>query len=687
MTAELVRGQNHPLDRTRLEIRIAAGGPVVSGVTLADERGALTGVEAVAHPGAPRRTGIEVPRQAAAEHRIAVDLDALAADVHRVSVLLALPVGIGGPTDFGAAAAPFVAVTGLDGTGIASYTLTDLGAESAVVAVELYRRQGAWKVRAVGQGYAGGLAAMLQDQGLPQAAELAAEIQEAVRDGLARSIPAPDPAPTPPATTAPAITPPEAAAPAPTPPASTPPANSTPTPVNYHHPNRRPSTPPPPQNTPTPAEAPHTQAPHTQAPHPEAPPTPVAGDAPGRTADERLYNQVWGIFEDLSRTVAAYRSAMDFAQSRLAKELDEVNADPRNRVGPAADAARAAAHDKHARLAAQAREVLDRDLAQLTAEAGVVEPALPPALADWSSPVWHGYRVPGDHPIAVRLGDLRLPECPDLRVPMLVRLPMNRGLWVDSGTPAMFRGEGAPDGFADSFGPDAFGSDAFGPDGFGNGPDGGEPLDAAEVRRRALDTAVTLAARLLAAHPAGELTLRVIDPAGAAAPALAPLLETGALREAPAAGAQGVAAVLGELTRRVDLVQMAVRNQAAESLPPDLDTAEQLLIVHDFPHGFDDRAVNQLRYLADEGPSVGVHLLMVADRAEAREYGPVLDPLWRSLLRITPVPDAHLADPWVGHAWTYEPSRVPEGSQVLRQVLTDLAEARRARGHSRTSES
>ncbi|WP_031018452.1 TerD family protein, partial [Streptomyces rimosus] len=247
MTAELVRGQNHPLDRTRLEIRIAAGGPVVSGVTLADERGALTGVEAVAHPGAPRRTGIEVPRQAAAEHRIAVDLDALAADVHRVSVLLALPVGIGGPADFGAAAAPFVAVTGLDGTGIASYTLTDLGAESAVVAVELYRRQGAWKVRAVGQGYAGGLAAMLQDQGLPQAAELAAEIQEAVRDGLARAIPAPDPATTPPAAAASAITPPAAAAPAPTPPAI-----SAPAPINYHHPNRRPTTPPPPRNTPTP---------------------------------------------------------------------------------------------------------------------------------------------------------------------------------------------------------------------------------------------------------------------------------------------------------------------------------------------------------------------------------------------------------------------------------------------------
>ncbi|KOG70889.1 hypothetical protein ADK38_40785 [Streptomyces varsoviensis] len=129
---------------------------------------------------------------------------------------------------------------------------------------------------------------------------------------------------------------------------------------------------------------------------------------------------------------------------------------------------------------------------------------------------------------------------------------------------------------------------------------------------------------------------------------------------------------LARLTHRVDLVQMAVRSGAVDSLPPDLDIADQLLIVNDFPHGFDDRAVNQLRYLADEGPSVGVHLMMVADRQDAREYGPVLDPLWRSLLRLTPVPDDHLADPWVGHAWTYEPPSVPQGSEVLGQVLREV---------------
>ncbi|MFB1045961.1 TerD family protein [Streptomyces chrestomyceticus] len=688
MTAELVRGQNHPLDRTRVEIRIAAGGPVVAGVTLADERGGLAGAEAVAHPGAPRRDGVEVPRQAAAEHRIAVDLGALPAAVHRASVLLALPVGIGGPAVFGAAAAPFVAVTGLDGTELASYTLVDLDAETAVVAVELYRRQGAWKVRAVGQGYAGGLAALFQDQGLPQAtgAGLAAEIQEAVRSGHARSVPVPTAS----SSSTTASSSPTSASPSST--AASAPAKS-PGPVDYRHPQRRTSNPPRPpqprQNTPAPPPPPPTSP--TSAPTPASAPTtppsgdaqpaaPVAGDAAGRTPEERLYNQVWGMFEDLARTVAAYRSAMDFAQSRLAKELDAVNADPRNRMGAAAEEARAAAHDKHARLAAQAREVLDRDLGQLTAEAEVVEPALPPAFASWSSPVWQGYRPPEEYPTAVRLGDLRLPECPDLRIPMLVRLPMNRGLWIDSGRPETFAGAETADGaYGSSFGLDGL-------DGLAGGPDGAGPLDAAEVRRRAVDTAVTLAARLLAVHPVGELTVHVIDPAGSAAPALAPLLETGALREPPATGAQGVTAVLGGLTRRVDLVQMAVRNQAAEALPPDLDTAEQLLIVHDFPHGFDDRAVNQLRYLADEGPSVGVHLLMVADRAEAREYGPVLDPLWRSLLRVTPVPDAHLADPWVGHAWTYEPSRVPDGSRVLRKVLGDLAAARRSQGHSRSRE-
>ncbi|MGK5500925.1 TerD family protein, partial [Streptomyces sp. URMC 125] len=188
MTVELVRGQNHPLPGTRLEVRVSAGGPVVAGVTLDGGGGRLCGADRFAHPGSPRLPGVEVPRQAAAEHRLAVDLEALPAGAHRVNVLLALPTGAGGPLSFGALPAPRAAVTTADGTGIAGYTVAGLGSESAVVAVELYLRQGVWKVRAVGQGYAGGLAAMLEDQGLPRARELAAAVQEAVARRAARSV-------------------------------------------------------------------------------------------------------------------------------------------------------------------------------------------------------------------------------------------------------------------------------------------------------------------------------------------------------------------------------------------------------------------------------------------------------------------------------------------------------------------
>ncbi|MFJ4875952.1 TerD family protein [Streptomyces sp. NPDC088745] len=700
MTAELVRGQNHPLPQARLEIRISAGQPVVAAATLVDGQGTVRGAEWVAHPGAHQLPGLEVSRQAAADHRLAVDLGALPEEAHRVHVLLALPTAVGFPARFGAVAAPFVAVTGLDGDEVATFTLTGLDAESAVVALELYRRQDAWKVRAVGQGYAGGLAALLADQGLPQAGDLAAAIQDAVGRGLARSVAAPPPrtaegdrarhaarqgaaaqdgvrtnlpgggTTTPPqgAGTTP-VPPPDAPQPQPaapdlpgqsgprsTPsapdlppqsgPQSAPPPPAAPAPggpIDYSHPRRR----KPPAATPPPGVPPTPPPPRPEPSQPGQPPRPVAGDASGWSMEERLYNQVWGMFEDLARTAAAYRSAVDFAESRMEQELDKVLSDPRSRIGGTGDAARASARAKRDALIEQARTVLDRDVAQLIAESEVVEPALPPAFARWDNPAWHAYKVPMEIPMALRIGDLHLPERPDLHIPLLVRLPLERGLWIDAGR---------------------------------TGSEAAMTMDTEQLRRVALDTAVAHAARLLGAYPAGEFTVHVIDPAGAASAALAPLVKSGVLAAPPAVGPQGVTAVLARLTERVDLVQMAIRAGASDALPPHLDTAEQLLIVNDFPHGFDDRAVTQLRYLADEGPSVGVHLMMVADREDANAYGPVLDPLWRSLLRLTPVPDAHLADPWVGHAWTYEPLLTPPGSQVLWNVLSQVAAARRAFG-------
>ncbi|WP_329194326.1 MULTISPECIES: TerD family protein [unclassified Streptomyces] len=615
MTAELVRGQNHPLSRHQVEIRVTAGTPVLALVSAGDDEGRLPGPEALAHPGARVLPGLEAPGAAAERHRFPLDLDAVGAAVHRVRVVLALPPG--GPARFGAVPAPHVAVAGPDGAEAAAYTMTGLDPESAVVALELYRRQDAWKVRAVGQGYAEGLGALLADAGLPgPAATALAAAALAVDTPLVTAAPA-----------APRDLPGRDADPA---------AAPAPTAIDYAHPRRRRTTTEPPEPAPAP-EAPE---------QPGTAPRPVAGDASGWSMEERLYNQVWGMFEDLARTVAAYRSAVDFADSRLDRELDDALSDPRARL--AGNAARDAARARRDELVARAQAVLDRDLAQLRAESEVVEPALPAAYARWDNPVWHGAGAPDEDPLALRLGDLSLPEAPGLRVPMLMRLPLERGLWIDNGR---------------------------------TGSEAAMTMDTDRLRRLAMDMAVAHAVRLLAVHPGGRFSVHVIDAAGAGAAALAPLVRSGVLAAPPAAGAAGVTETLERLTRRVDLVQMAVRAGAPEELPPDVDPADQLLIVHDFPHGFDDRAVTRLRYLADEGPSVGVHLLMVADRDEASAYGPLLDPLWRALMRLSPVPDHHLADPWVHHAWTFEPDLPPQHSAVLdralEQAVQRMGEARR----------
>ncbi|MCX4962079.1 TerD family protein [Streptomyces virginiae] len=646
MTAELVRGQNHPVSQSRVEIRVSAGTPVLALASLADEQGRFSGNGILAHPGARSLPGVESPGELADRHTFAVDLDEVAADVHRLGVLLVLPPG--GPVRFGAVPASYVAVADPEGAELAGYTLTGLDAETAVVALELYRRQGAWKVRAVGQGYAEGLGALLTDGGLPAlaAAELAAAalgtiprtagadatlatMPTLVGDLRAPQTPAQAPAPTPePPDPVPASGHPYAGTPGPGDTPTSPPT------ISYAHPRRRRTSNEPPEPAPRPAAA----------QEPGQAPRPVAGDAGGWSMDERLYNQVWGMFEDLARTVAAYRSAVEFADSRMDRELDEALSDPRHRLGGSGNAARDTARARREELVAQAQAVLDRDLAQLIAESEVVEPALPAAYARWDNPVWHGHRTPEESPLALRLGDLHLPERPDLRIPMLSRLPLERGLWIDNGR---------------------------------TGSEAAMTMDTDRLRRAAMDMAVALAVRLLAVHPADRFSVHVIDAAGAGSASLAPLVRAGVLAGPPAAGAHGVTQTLAGLTRRVDLVQMALRAGAPEDLPPDVDTADQLLIVHDFPHGFDDRAVTQLRYLADEGAAVGVHLLMVADRDEASAYGPLLDPLWRSLMRLSPVPDNHLADPWVHHAWTFEPDLPPQGSRVLDQALDRVAEARR----------
>lgn len=99
-----------------------------------------------------------------------------------------------------------------DGSALASFTPPRLGSETALVVVELYRRGGAWKARAVGQGYANGLAGIATDFGV--------SVDEAPPAAAAAPAapPMPPAPPAPPAAAAPAATPQAPQAPpAPTP--------------------------------------------------------------------------------------------------------------------------------------------------------------------------------------------------------------------------------------------------------------------------------------------------------------------------------------------------------------------------------------------------------------------------------------------------------------------------------------
>ncbi|MFQ6853815.1 TerD family protein [Streptomyces sp. 35M1] len=101
-----------------------------------------------------------------------------------------------------------------DGSAIATFTPPQLGAETALVVIEIYLRNGAWKARAVGQGYANGLAGIATDFGV-SVEEPAAPVAPPVAAAPAPVAPQPpapvaapvDPRIAPPAPPAPPVTP------------------------------------------------------------------------------------------------------------------------------------------------------------------------------------------------------------------------------------------------------------------------------------------------------------------------------------------------------------------------------------------------------------------------------------------------------------------------------------------------
>ncbi|TJZ51134.1 TerD family protein [Streptomyces piniterrae] len=134
---------------------------------------------------------------------ITVDTAAVPDDIQKVVVTASLDA----PGATFAGTEPTGTVRDADnGSVIASFTPPRLGTETALVVMEIYRRNGAWKVRAVGQGYANGLAGIATDFGVSVDEEPAAAAPQAPPTPQAPAAPPAAPAPAPAA-------PPQAAAP------------------------------------------------------------------------------------------------------------------------------------------------------------------------------------------------------------------------------------------------------------------------------------------------------------------------------------------------------------------------------------------------------------------------------------------------------------------------------------------
>ncbi|WP_285526885.1 TerD family protein [Streptomyces lavendulae] len=186
-------GSNLPLNTVGVTVEVAA--PVrldVSGLLLAADGKVRSDADFIFYnqpsgPGVGYRSG-----GGAAPDSITVDTGALPAGIERI-VVTASPDAAG--QTFQGIEPTATVRDAASGAVIATFTPPQLGAETALVVVEVYLRGGVWKVRAVGQGYANGLAGIATDFGVSVDEEPAA----------APAAAAPAAPPMPPAPPAPAV--------------------------------------------------------------------------------------------------------------------------------------------------------------------------------------------------------------------------------------------------------------------------------------------------------------------------------------------------------------------------------------------------------------------------------------------------------------------------------------------------
>lgn len=178
----LAKGANAALTGPEVTVTVnPAGVPLDVSALLVGEDGKVRSDDDLVFFNNPARDGVSL-----AGATITAGLGEIAGDVHSVVVVASVDVDLPGTT-FEPSSTPSVVIG--DGTAELEFVPPGMsGGETILVLAELYRRGSSWKVRAVGQGYAGGLAALATDFGVsvaeeegeaPAAAPQAAPVPEA----------------------------------------------------------------------------------------------------------------------------------------------------------------------------------------------------------------------------------------------------------------------------------------------------------------------------------------------------------------------------------------------------------------------------------------------------------------------------------------------------------------------------
>lgn len=269
-------------------------------------------------------------------------------------------------------------------------------------------------------------------------------------------------------------------------------------------------------------------------------------------------------------------------------------------------AVRAGSLERREQEASTLRSAADLKLTEATGDLREAMRRLPPAMTPWTNPSWLSWSPVLTHS-HVLLGMLR---------PQITKLQgINHSFGWDIRIPVFLSVRGA--------------------------------VEIAH-RRSARDSALALVRsvllRALACTPPGKLRLSVFDPTGLGQ-SIANLLELGEYDRDLIGGkvwssTDDLHRVLAEHTAHVELViQKYLRAEYASldafnAAAGEIAEPYRLLVIFDAPSGFDERTVNELRRIIENGPRCGVATLLVTDEELDAPYGVSLDGLREGLRRI-----------------------------------------------------